>query len=155
MKKVKKTETIKDPIVIAFESLIESILSIPGNKIITLGYGDEAFSIDIDKDGNYGHQVGDEEIFKAKLFSAFHVRGAVIIRQFLSEKIRITAPNGKRIDIPKKNIYSISIYNGDWFPHSKETMEWAHNTEYGTGKILLPEEGVSFIDFPNSIKKGY
>lgn len=134
---------------IQIKLLMESILKMPGKKILTLTTEDkEPFTIDVSEDGDMGYNEKHGLLFKAKLFSAFNSAGVLIIRQFMPIKVKREMANGKKIWIPLKSVYGVYIAHGKWVPVSKSEMKWAHCTDYRTGKSIAPEEEVFFCDFP-------
>jgi hypothetical protein len=132
------------------ESLLDAILNVPGDKIITLIAHDrsEPFSIDIGADGNIGYEDFHKSLFDAKLLTAFSCSGGVIIRQFLALKVERVMPNGKKMWIPRKNIYGVMIGNGGWKGLTENEVKNAHCTNAETGEPLTPEENVAFQKFP-------
>lgn len=129
--------------------LIQAILQIPGNKIVTLAIeGEEPFVIDISAKGKFGYHKSHELLFKIKLMSAFRNSGGLIIRQFLSIKVERKTPSGKMIWIPKKNIYGVQIINGSWKPVPRHEVKRAHCTDADSGKPIPCEKDVFFLDFP-------
>ena len=138
-----------DEIAIQIKGLMESILKIPGKKILTLATEHlEPFVIDVSEDGVLGYEEGHDLLFKAKLFSAFRSVGGLTVRQFLSIKVEEEMPNGKKLWIPRKNIYGVRIAYGDWTPLSKLEIRSAYCTDYSTGKPITPGKDVSFCNFP-------
>lgn len=133
-------------------NLIELILKIPGAKILTLATGDqEPFVIDVSEDGVFGYDKGHKLLFKVKLASAIENGGGLIIRQFLTIKVERKMPNGKKLWIPRKNIYGISLGSGSWRPLSTSEVKLAHCIDHKTGKPIPPEPDVSFCDLSDII----
>jgi len=138
--------------------IFEIIQSIPGQKILTLSFADEVFTIDVDKKGKFGYAKEHFLIFKVKLIRALNVGGGLIIRQFLNIKFEHKAPNGKLMWIPAKKIYAIMLGNNSWQPLSEQQVREIHCTDCQTGKPIESEPGVVFsaltqevlLDFPQS-----
>jgi hypothetical protein len=130
------------------QRVIETILKIPGQKIVTLTVNDafpRTFVIDVDEAGNFGYDPAAKAVFLAKLVAAFSMGGGLVIRQFLSDTIEVMR-NGQRRRIPKKVIYGIALGEGSWQPLPAQEVEWACCTDNTTGLPIPPEEGVTYRD---------
>ncbi|MCP4746383.1 MAG: hypothetical protein GY874_09625 [Desulfobacteraceae bacterium] len=131
------------------QELINTILELPGDKIITLAGIDGILEIDIESNGKIGYTPEHEEYFKDKLAKMMLTGGGLTIRQFLSVKVQRKAPNGKMIWIPKKLLYGVRIINGTWQSISKTDMQVAHCMDCETGEPLKPEEDLIFSELKN------
>jgi hypothetical protein len=139
----------EDAIAVQSSSLIESILKIPGKKILTLAMeGRPPFVIDVSEEGVFGYEEGHESLFRAKLFSALNSAAGLIVRQFLPIKVEREMPDGRRLWIPRKNIYGIQIASGKWTPLPKSEVESACGTDCRTENPIPLEEDVSFCELP-------
>lgn len=131
------------------DSLIASILSIRGDKIVTLAInGEEPFVIDISKDGQFGYDESHSLLFRNKLATAFQQNGGLVVRQILPLKVEREMPNGQKVWNPRKNIYGVYITDEQWIPLSRTEMKIAHCRDAKTGKLLKPEPDIAFRDFP-------
>lgn len=129
--------------------LLQSVLKLPGNKIVTLVVqGREPFVIDIGQNGDVGYEKGHELVSMAKLVTAFRGAGALMIRQFLPLRVQRVVPNGKTLWIPRKNVYGIRILGDKWEPLSGDEVRLMHTTDADTGQALPPEDDVRYADFP-------
>jgi hypothetical protein len=72
--------------------------------------------------------------------------GTLVIREFLPETFKKKCPNGKILDIPKKNIYHVVMSNGGWRALTSSEVSECQNTDAKTGEMLCPEDGVSFCE---------
>ena len=135
---------------IEVDRLIDSILRIDRNKIITIvsTYEKEPFVIDISSEGQIGYEEGHELLFRYKLIEAFNSKGGLLIRQFLPIKVQREMQDGKKMWIPKKNIYGILISNGSWKHMSKFEVKELYRIDSKTGKYLPLERDIIFSDFP-------
>lgn len=130
-------------------NLINKIVSIPGDKIITLAsHNDERFSIDISNDNEIGYAAEHKYLFQAKLAKALRYSGGMIIRQFLSLRVKRKMPNGKELWIPEKNIYGVVLGNGRWFGMDIPNLKLACETD-ASGKPIPQEVGVHYKVFPS------
>jgi len=132
----------------SIEILLDHILKIPGDKIITLAVGNQPFTIDIKANGQIGYQVGHKQLFVAKLHRALVEGGGMTIRQFLSIRVSRKLKNGEKGWLPEKNLYGIVFQNGKWVGLEAEAMQQTHETDASTGKSLPREEGVHYQTFP-------
>lgn len=64
------------------EKLIQDILSLYGNKILTLVYEGGVYKFDVSDEGVIGYEESHSLLFKAKLISAMHSGGGLIVRHF-------------------------------------------------------------------------
>lgn len=128
------------------DDLMKAILRLKGKKVLTLSSnkGADNFAVDIDPDGVFGYQEGVKEIFLAKLHSAVHAGGGLIIRQFTGLKILRTLPHGKRVWIPCKNIYGVMLGNNQLESIPADEMRNIHGVDTETGEGLPKENGVYF-----------
>jgi hypothetical protein len=136
------------------EALITAILSIPGDKIVTIATAEYHQAYDIKANGDIGYAPTHKQLFEAHLVEAFRSGGGISIRQFLNIKVERVMPSGKKIWIPRKNIYGISVVNGEWFGISKADLVWAHCTDAATGKPLPAEPDVTYQDFSHAALSG-
>jgi hypothetical protein len=74
-------------------------------------------------------------------------RRGLIIRQFLSVKVERVMPNGRRVWIPRKNVYGIELGHGQWRPLSSTEIRDASNTDAASGRRLPPEDDVTYQEF--------
>ena len=86
--------------------IVEEILSIPGQKILTLNNGN---SFDIEENGYF------EYIKPFKNFILTSNNLGIVVRQFTNNYIKKLVPSGKILDIPIKNIYMIIVIKGKYF----------------------------------------
>jgi hypothetical protein len=82
------------------------------------------------------------------LQTAIDSNGGLIVRQFLSLKVERLMPNGKRIWVPKKNVYGVMMGNGTWQALSAQSVQHASCVDATTGKPLPPEDDVTYLKFP-------
>lgn len=135
------------------KQLLEEILKIPGDKIVTLSTLSVTFQVDIDVTGHFGYEPDAKALFLAKLYSALDEGGGIIIREFLSIRVERKLPNGKKAWIPEKNLYGVILKDNGWFGCTKDQVQSFHETDATTGEALPKEEGVHYQDFANSCKK--
>ena len=128
------------------QELIDLILKIPGDKIVTLSIqtvaDKEVVQFDISKEGVIGYDPDHAQYFKFKLSSAFYSSGSIIIRAFTPLKVEREAPDGRKILIPIKKIYGAALSNDFWEGVSKEALKQVHNTDATTGERLSPEKEI-------------
>jgi len=129
-------------------SLLEAILKIPGQKIVTLATAFDQSAVDIDENGKFGYEEGVKEFFIAKLLRAINEGGGLIIREFLPFKIKRKSFKGKDIWIPEKALYGVFLKDGKWSGLSALSVEKMFSFDSKTKQNLEPEEGVHFRDFP-------
>lgn len=132
----------------SIEILLDHILKIPGDKIITLVVENQSFTIDIQANGQIGYHVGHKQLFAAKLHRALVEGGGMTIRQFLSIRVSRKFKNGKKEWLPEKNLYGVVFQNGEWVGLGAGAMQQAHETDASTGESLPREEGVHYQTFP-------
>jgi hypothetical protein len=130
------------------EILLDHILKIPGDKIVTLAIGNQPFAIDIQANGQIGHDVGHKQLFAAKLYRALAEGGGMTIRQFLTIKVSRKFKNGEKGWLPEKNLYGVIFQDGKWVGLEAEAMQQAHQTDASTEEPLPREEGVHYQTFP-------
>lgn len=138
-----------DDITAQIDSLIASILSIRGNKIITLAIsGEEPFIIDVNAAGVFGYDESHDFLFRTKLTAALQNDGGLVVRQILPIKVEREMPNGQKVWNPRKNLYGVYFTDGQWIPLSRTELKIAYCTDTKTGKLGKPEQDVTFRDFP-------
>jgi len=123
------------------EQLIQDILSLSGNKILTLAYEGNTRSFDVSEEGVIGYEENHLLLFKAKIISAMHSGGGLVVRQFT--KIMY---NDR---IPYKNIYAVYLHDDSYHWLPKKSVEDIHCIDANTGKKLPLEKAVRCLDFPN------
>lgn len=131
------------------ERLIAAILNIQGDKIVTIATSGHHQAYDIKANGYIGYAPFHRYQFEAQLVEAFRAGGGIIIRQFLAIKVEQVMPNGKKMWIPRKNVYGISIVNGEWFGIPKPDLIDACCTDNVTGERLPIEPNVTYKAFPS------
>ncbi|EKE08087.1 MAG: hypothetical protein ACD_17C00358G0002 [uncultured bacterium] len=132
----------------SIEILLDHILRIQGNKIITLVIGSHPFTIDIKANGQIGYHVGHKQLFIAKLHRALVEGGGMTIRQFLSISVSRKLKNREKGWLPEKTLYGVAFQNGEWVGLEAEAMQQAHETDSSTEEPLPREEGVHYQTFP-------
>src|SRR5580700_9117867 len=110
-------------------NLIDEILKIPGDKIVTLVTNGDDFTIDISNNNQLGYSPEHKILFKAKLASALKNGGGITIRQFLSVRTKQKISNGKEIWIPEKNLYGAVLGNNNWIGMDIQTLKMAYETD--------------------------
>jgi hypothetical protein len=126
------------------DKLLQAIRTIPGAKIVTLVKADgDVFTVDIQEDGSVGYEPAHEALFCAKLLNAVSDGGALVIRQFLDEKVEI---DGRML--PRKNVYGVALGAGRWHGMTAMDVRESYTVDYETGKPVKPEHGVSYCKFP-------
>jgi hypothetical protein len=94
-----------------------------------------------------GYAADHENGLLFYLNAALHDIGSVVVRQFLEKKIAVITPNGKKMQIPEKNLYMF-VSNGTAFmPMDERDVEDAQNTDSLTGVKLPHEEGVHYCKY--------
>lgn len=131
--------------------LLQEVLALPGEKILTLATLDGSFTVDIDEKGKIGYEVGVEQLLLAKLVRAMREGGGMIVRQFLPFKLKRKMSNGKTLWVPEKNIYAAALGADQWFGCTAEQAESFCNTNAETGEAISPEEGVHYRAFPSAL----
>ncbi len=129
-------------------TLLDQILKIEGDKIITLVAGSNPFTIDINANGQIGYHDSHKQLFIAKLQRALVEGGSMTIRQFLSIKVLRKLENGQDMWLPEKNLYGVAFLKGEWIGLGAEVMQRAHETDSRTGEPLPQEEGLHYQTFP-------
>jgi hypothetical protein len=130
-------------------NLIEEILKIPGQKIVTLVINkDDVFKLDISENKQFGYSPEHKFLFKAKLTNALRNGGGMIIRQFLSIRSKRKMPNGKEMWIPEKNFYGAILGNDDWIGMDIQSLKKACETDAKTGLPYPREVGTHYRVFP-------
>ena len=130
------------------QTLLDCILQIPGDKIITLVIGNLPFTIDIQANGQIGYHVGQKQLFLVKLQRALVEGGGMTIRQFLPMKVSRILNNAEKRWLPEKNLYGVVFHNGVWAGLEAKEMQEAHETDATTGAPLPREDGVHYQTFP-------
>jgi hypothetical protein len=131
------------------DNLVQAILDIPGSKILTLALSmDSVYTFDVNERGAIGYHKSHRRLFYAKLRKAMNTYGGLIIRQFLPIKVESVLPNGKKMWIPIKNVYGVSLGQGSWNPLSAAEVSDACCTDAETGKPIPPESTVRYVAFP-------
>lgn len=134
---------------IAKKLIADINIKIPGKKILTLaGPERDSQAFDMDEKGKIGYEKGHELIFLARLSKAVKYGGGLIIRQFLPFKVERTVKNNKKVIIPKKNIYGISLGQNGASPLSASEIERACVHDCNTGKIIPKEQDCFYRDLP-------
>jgi hypothetical protein len=132
----------------SIETLLDHILKIPGDKIVTLVTSGQSFAIDIQANGQIGYHIGHKQLFIDKLDRALIEGGGMTVRQFLSMKVSRKLKNGEKKWLPEKNLYGVVFQNGEWVGLAAEAMQQAHETDASTAEPLPREEGVHYQTFP-------
>ncbi len=127
----------------ALNDLILAIKSMAGSKIVTVLTEMGETQFDINGNGTVGHGQGHEELWKAKLVHAMSCGGSVIVRQFQTDKISKTMPNGKRMEIPRKLVCGFYLGDNTWTPLSAPEMRLAYYTDAETGAALPDDPSVT------------
>ena len=126
------------------DKLLQAIRAIPGQKIVTLAQaGGRTSRVDIDENGAVGYEPAHELLLSAKLTNAASEGGALIIRQFLDERVEI---NGRML--PRKNLYGVVLGAGCWRGMIAMEVREASIVDCETGGTMDPEPGVSYCKFP-------
>lgn len=127
--------------------LLKSILSIGGQKMITLCIDNEPHIFDISKDGVIGYEPNHELVFLMKLERSFNSIASLIVREFTW-----LYSVDSCVKIPYKRLYGCMISKGRVHPLTKEQMRDAHTLDPRTGKRISQEKAVLFSDFPSMIE---
>lgn len=131
------------------QQLLNHILAMPDSKIITLVFPThEVFKFDIDTEGNVGYEKSHKKMFLSLLAQQLSHGGVLTIRQFTSLKTEIISPNGKKMWIPIKNLYSLRLGHQQWLGVSKEELRICYSYDAVTGDPLTPEPSVLYKDIP-------
>lgn len=124
------------------EALIAHLKSIP-NAIVTTHHG-RSFDI---SNGRIGLMDGHEELFLEQICGPF---SSIVVRVFSQEISHViyNPISGKAVPIPKKTVYAYSIMSGHVKPMTARQIETASSIDYYTGRSIMPEKDVYFIDAP-------
>jgi len=129
---------------------------IKGSKIVTITVTDEnkftfqdnsptrSQAFDISENGFIGYNLNHEKLLFDLISLGIKNVGGMIIRQFLDEKIERIVTNGRKILIPKKNIYAIGLGGNTYKIMNSKQVEEACNTDFMTKEKLPNEENVSY-----------
>lgn len=128
------------------ERLMQLIVEIPGQKIVTLVTQEGEFIIDINQDGDIGYLPEHKYLFCEFVRRALHDGGGILIRQFLP--INIQKRRGAKKFIPVKNLYGIWLNYGDWLGIDASVLQQCCETDANSGAPLPRERGVVYRDFP-------
>lgn len=134
------------------EQLIQDILSIPGQKIVTItifsrqGAFGQAF--DIDTASRIGYSDTHTLLFREAIGLAFDNDAGLIIRQFLDFGVNKTCESGGEIYVPRKNLYGVVVGAGQYRFLSANEVDLISNTDAASGELLEPEEYVFYCGFP-------
>ncbi|MGF9715107.1 hypothetical protein [Paenibacillus naphthalenovorans] len=115
--------------------LVDQILGLFGNKIVTLCSEDEIEMFDISLSGEIGYNLVHKARFYRILNDIFNNNGAVMIRQFTEDYTKN--------NIPIKNIYGIRISNGKAIGLNSEQVEYVSRLQ-PDGTLSIKEEAVNY-----------
>ena len=101
---------------------------------------------DISEDGVIGYAAAHRESLLEHLQEAVENVGGVVVRQFQAEKVLVMMPVGPRL-LPIKHVFGVRAGQGQWTGLSSEDVRAAHMTDAVTGKALILEKGVRFLDW--------
>ena len=132
-----------------FDDLMRHIQALPGRKILTLIDAHRAREIDMDEQGALDTEPVLAKLFEAALHAAIDQGGALIIRQFLPLRTRVTTQTGAEHWLPIKNIYGARLGKGAWEALTPTEMRLAHTTDAETGAPIDPEPNTRFPPLPS------
>lgn len=130
------------------KKLLASILSMSGDKIITLvSVYMGSRSYDVKADGSIGYDASHRELFHEHLDECVIHGGGILIRVFTDQKFLGVTPKGEML-LPVKHIYGIACGGGRWAGLSEADVEESCTTDHQTGTKLPPEQGVKYCGWP-------
>lgn len=128
--------------------LIEHILAIPDEKIVTVtsGYlGSNSYDI---SGAEIGHDPSHASLFAEHVEEAVAMHGAVIVRVFDPVcRVKIFTPRGWRA-VPIKHLYGVACGNGRWEGLSKEEVAASFSRDAKTGAPLAPRNDEVYRGWP-------
>ena len=133
----------------AIESFEKVCLSIPGKKQITIVNHNtvEPFIIDVSDNGYFGYDPSHKLLFQYQLNLVFQHQGSIIVRQFLSLKTEVIAPNGIKKWIPLKKLYGFICVNGGWVTIPAKDLESSYSYDANTGDLIDREPNVTYCEY--------
>jgi hypothetical protein len=127
--------------------LFDQIMALKGFRQVTVATSYlGARTYDVSKDGVIGYDAAHRDSLLEHLQEAVENVGGVVVRQFQAEKVLVMMPVGPRL-LPIKYIFGVRAGQGQWTGLSSEDVRAAHMTDAVTGKALILEKGVRFLDW--------
>ena len=143
-----KTSNSRNQSVEIARKLCHLILTeIPGSKIVTVTTNREPQAFDLSKKGRIGYEPEHKNLFIDLLAEGISSHGAVIIREFLPFKLERNI-NGKKVMIPKKNIYALTLGQGIYIKIDARVVRDSFGYDHQTGAPLPPEQDCYYKNLP-------
>ena len=120
------------------------INDIRGDKIVTISTDASSQVYDISENGYVGYIPRHKKLLLNHLKDGLENGGGIIIRQFTKMTKDVETKDKRKISIPYKNIYGITLHKGQIIPLPVSEVEKACCTCSETGKTIPREEGVFF-----------
>lgn len=138
-------------------SIIEKIREIDGVKMLSIVINKEGnlenHSIDVDEEGNFGYSRYHLDEFKLDLLTSASNPVSIVIRQFLPVKVE-EVRNGKKMWIPRKNLYGFVICQRNILPINSKELRESFIIDHKTGEPIPEEENVIYKDSSVLFSKG-
>jgi hypothetical protein len=146
----KKTKNSVSP---KTQQFVNCLKQMAGTKIVTL-LTESNFSqpFDIDEKGNIGYDPSHKELFFAlieRMINHPEMGGVVIIRQFSPLKTECINQQGEKVWIPIKNLYGLTLGQGQWQGVQKDTLRQQFGYDSQTGELLEKEPSVTYQAIPD------
>lgn len=120
------------------KNILELLIGLKGNKHISIVMGESFYKFEMSKEG----ELDDEVSFFNVMERGIKEVGGMVIREYTGSKILV-----EEMEYDEANLYSVVLFNGEFFPMSKDTMEKSYTTDAITGEYISPEKGVYFREF--------
>ena len=127
--------------------IMDLVLTIPGNKIVTIAGDGFDQSFDIDASGAIGYELSHASQLASQILRCFDESGVIVVCQFTDERDSEEI-NGKIVQVPIKNLYGIMVDGGKWHRIPSDALRLSYLTDAKTGKPLKPEKTVRYCDLP-------
>lgn len=134
------------------EGFLKTVLSLPGNKILTIvsDAEDSPFLVDVAADATIGYDPTHSALLRREIRNAFSKGAGIILRQFTELKVPSKTKRG-RIDLPVKHLYGCAIVNGKVVGMSALEVADASQTDYATGSRIPGDDTVKYHDWPGGV----
>lgn len=129
------------------QSLLSTILGIPGKKTVTCMLSDGPAIFHIDEDDAVGCHASHQGPFRNTIERAYREESGIIVRQFSSVTVTIDGPNGP-LPVPIKMLYGCFVKNQHVHGLTAEELRVDCTTDAATGKPIDPEAAVFYRDWP-------
>lgn len=130
------------------EVLMQIILGVPGQKIVTVAKEGETLAFDVTANGKIDFEPGHPADLRQVLDQALKGSGSLIIRRFLHLQVEHTTPSGEKMWIPQKKLYGAFLQNGQFFGLKAAQLRETFSYDHATGAPLPPEPAELYCDFP-------